>query len=584
MPKRLRLLVSLLFFGISCLATSIFARIGESELVRQLWLISVIGFGVTQLNFQKMNFRTLKKISFSKENWLKAAAVLLVVGVGFALRFYQLDTLPFDFHGDMASMGIEARAYLLGEKTDWFTTGWAEIPFLGFAPAILSMKVFGNNLFGLNMSAVVAGTLSLLGTFLLAQTLFGRFRLSILATALLTINMPHLHFSRLAAYMDPVPWLIFAAIMFWRGLQKNQSNLFAWAGLFFGLAFQMYYSGRIGLFLLITWLMVTVIFWRKQLKRNLLGIAFLLMGWLIVLGPSLWFYIEHPFNFNLRTKEVFLFYPAVMNHLQNKYSVDGWQPVLIKQAELSLRMFDQTPDSSTQFGWRAAMFEPGLAVFLWLGVLICLMKFRRRGHLPILTWLLLILVVGGILTGDAPFWPRLVVILPAATILIALAIDQIWQFIETKFHFLISKPAQLLFNLTVAIALIYLGYLNFSHYFTVMSQAIRPQAFLGRTLANLPNNSTICAFTQPYALNIRESNFLIWPRQIIDLYPTFIDRLQLQAQYPNCFRGNSYFVVTNENLPQFLQLFPNMIDHMPASTQLNESGFSVFVIPNKGIK
>ncbi len=177
--------------------------------------------------------------------WWHGAILLLILSAGFWLRFNHLADIPQDLHGDMASMGIQARDWLAGRQTDIFREGWANIPMVGFLPSAITLSLFGNDLFALNLSAVAGGMFALLGLYLLVWRLFDSHRLAALATAALAVNIPHIHFSRLAAYMDPWPFLIFAMFFLVDGLRARRPQSFALAGVLLGFGVQMYYSGRV---------------------------------------------------------------------------------------------------------------------------------------------------------------------------------------------------------------------------------------------------------------------------------------------------------------------------------------------------
>lgn len=86
-----------------------------------------------------------------------ALLVAAIVAVAFALRFVNLATVPLDVHGDFASTGLVAREILQGQVAGVVATAWYDEPVIAFAQAALTMWIFGDNLFGMNMEAVSPG-------------------------------------------------------------------------------------------------------------------------------------------------------------------------------------------------------------------------------------------------------------------------------------------------------------------------------------------------------------------------------------------------------------------------------------------
>ncbi|MDW8268633.1 MAG: glycosyltransferase family 39 protein, partial [Anaerolineae bacterium] len=406
-----------------------FARQGEDGLVRGLWVVAVVLFLVGQVLWPLWHQWGRSAVGAEPSpRWQghHLALLALVLAGGFWLRFNRLETIPDDFHGDMASVGLQAREWLAGITPHLFREGWANIPMKGFLPAALGLKVFGNNLFGLNMSAVIAGMLTLVGLYLLVWRLFDRHRLALLATAVLAINIPHIHFSRLASYMDPWPFHFLGLFAVVDGLRARRPASLALAGLLFGFGLEMYYSGRVLVLLVPPVFAYLLITRREWLRGQAIGYGLLVAGVLVALGPSLIYFAQFREPLVERSRAVWLFYEPVMTHLKGKYGVQSEWEVLWEQLKRSLLMFNQAMDSSTQFGYPRPMFSSLLSPLVVLGFAYSLRHWRHPGLGLNLILLMLIVIVGSALTGDAPFWPRLLGVLPAASLLAALMLDRLW--------------------------------------------------------------------------------------------------------------------------------------------------------------
>src|SRR6185437_8141705 len=118
---------------------------------------------------------------------------LLVVGA--ALRLPNLASMTYVVHGDEASCALEALRWLHGEVHTLLSTGWYGLPVLGYGIPALVMHFAGDSLFGLRLSSVIVGLLSLIVMYLLAREFAGR-RVAFVATALLAVSHLHIQFSR----------------------------------------------------------------------------------------------------------------------------------------------------------------------------------------------------------------------------------------------------------------------------------------------------------------------------------------------------------------------------------------------------
>ena len=506
----------ILVASLACYAPAmiLFGLRGEDSLVRWLWAGGVILFAASALLGLRARRSAHPEAQTSPYfGWIHIAVLVAILAAAFWLRFYQLDKIPSDFHGDMASHGLIARSMALREERLLFHDTWANLPLMAFLPAAISLTVFGNNLFGLQMTSVLGGLMSLLGFYLLVWRLFDRHRLAALATALVAINVVHIHFSRIAEYMDPWPFAIWALFLVVDGLKARRFSSLALAGLLMGLSVQMYYSGRIIVFILAAFLVYALLFQRRWVAQNRLGLALMVLGGLVALGPDLIFFARNWDAFMERSREVWLYGPDVMAHLQDKYHIPSAIGVTLKQFELSLLMFHHSIDSSTQFGFPHPMFSSLVSPLIVLGLGYGLRRWRSPGVVLTLAWLFLVMVVGSALTVDAPFWPRLVSIVLPAALLAALALDQLWSLADK----LKGRWTAWVFCAVVALLLIQVGRQTWDLYYETVRDNARPRARIGRFLSSLPPQVAACSFLDPYELEVRETQFLAWPRKLVDL-------------------------------------------------------------------
>ena len=498
-----------------------FVSTGEDGVTRGLWMGSIMALAtaIGLMAWIERKFRVPRPVF----RW-RHVTVLAAILTGAAwLRFHLLADIPQDLHGDMASMGLQARDILAGVTPGLFHQGWAEIPMLGFFPSVLGLKLVSNSIFGLNFIPAVEGLLVIAGLYLLAWRMFDSHRVAALAAAALAVNIPHIHFSRLAAYMDPWPWLVFACFLLAHGLRVRKLWPFPLAGLLVGIGIQMYYSGRVVLVILPAATIYFILLHPRAVRQGwrfgLWGTALFGLGVITALGPSLIYFLQHTEALLARSRAVFLFHEPVMIHLMGKYGVHSPGAVLWEQIKRSALMFNYVHDTSTQFGYTHPMFSLALSPLVLLGIGYSLRRWRHPGAGFTLIWLLAILVTGSVLTNNAPFWPRLVGILPAAALMVGVALDTLLKGLGlTRPMRSIWEPspnAVVIWSLVIVFIL--LGQHNWRAYFLFTANNARPQARIGRYLDSLPDELVACGFSSPFHLSERETAFLAWPHPTFDL-------------------------------------------------------------------
>jgi 4-amino-4-deoxy-L-arabinose transferase-like glycosyltransferase len=464
-----------------------------------------------------------------------------------------------------------ARDILSGAASQIFRDGWAGMPVMAFVPASISLRLFGNTLFGLQMTSVVGGVVCLAAFYLMTLQLFKRQRIALISTALLAINIPFIHFSRIAEYIDPWTFILPGLYLTFKGIRSRQSLFFALAGILVGFGIQMYYSSRVVLVILGALFLFLLVFERRWMRENWPGFVWLGLGILVTLGPTLIFFGQHLDILNGRSRDVWLFSPDVMRHLMGKYQVSSVGGVVLEQFRRSVLMFNHAIDSSTQFGFPHPMFDSLVAPLITVGVAAAIKNWRRWEMAFLLFWVAATMVLGSMLTVDAPAWPRLVGIIPVAALFAGLGIDRLIRWIGQW----PLQPPKALVNSMVIIALIFLGWKGWGEYYRTVENNARPQARIGRYLNSLPADITACSFLDPYELNVRETAFLAWPRKLIDIKAAGMDT-DLSA----CPQSSVVWILSNNHLDQLERIqvwYPNGIftDHLD---QTNKIVFSSYLI------
>lgn len=154
--------------------------------------------------------------------------LLIIVSLGSFLRLYKLDKFPPSLFGDEVDVGYQAYSILKTGK-DYFGQPWP-ISFhslsdwrtpLFLYSAVPTVAIFGLSEWGVRLPAAIFGILTLPLFFLLTRKLFGKDRLALLSTFLLSVSIWHLQYSRAAFEVTQMLFLLVTGIYFFLlGLKK----------------------------------------------------------------------------------------------------------------------------------------------------------------------------------------------------------------------------------------------------------------------------------------------------------------------------------------------------------------------------
>jgi Dolichyl-phosphate-mannose-protein mannosyltransferase len=500
-----------------CLFNSLdWLRRGETLLTRWLWIASIVTF-LGSLVTLPLHREPVSERANALPRAVAVALLGAIVAVAFWLRFVDLATVPLDVHGDFTSMGLGAREILEGRVRALFGSGWADLPWASYLQPALTMKIFGDSLFGMNMEAVIAGTVTVIGIYVLAVRLFDDRTLALIAAGVSAIGYTDIHFSRVSAYIDPVPWVVFGLLLLFDGLKSGRPLRFGISGVLLAVGFEMYYSGRLAVVVIVMFLVYLEIFHTRLLLGRWKGLLVLLAAAILTTGPMLLFHLRHLHSFMDRTRQVYALAPNNIAHLLNKYSTTSPARMMVEQSWRSLLTFNYTGDSSTQFGFGHPMVNPALAPLLLLGLAVGIRRFRQAGFALLVIWLASAVVLGSIFTIDAPFWPRLVIVLPATAILIAIGFEQA---LRAGFSLFKMRPSPGRILLPALAVLAAVGHQNWQWYYHGSeSTYVSPMAWVGRLIESSPPDTGFCMLRGPLDLGDRVPQFLGKGHEMITVAP-----------------------------------------------------------------
>jgi 4-amino-4-deoxy-L-arabinose transferase-like glycosyltransferase len=355
---------------------------------------------------------------------IEIAAIVLILAVALTMRLWRLGDLLPGMHGDEGEAGTQGLAILHGNLVSPFTRGWFNQSNIYYWSLAICMKIFGSGLFGLRTFAVISGVAALVFTYLIAREMFGP-RVAIIAGFFLSFQSAALLFSRQEFSNVTVPPLQAGTFYFLvRGLRTRRHLDFAIAGLLAGLAWYYFAGGRLigpvgAIFL--GYLAVTR---RSFLRVYWTRAAAFLIAMVAILTPFLAYYLAYPLPTNSYPNDRFIW--LHYDDLAALYGTHSWYLIIWDQLIRTFAVLTETIDFSAMSALDYPVARPLEAALLILGLAWAFWRWRDTRFFLLSLWFWSTLIVGGVLTTDAPNLPRILGMLPVLAILIAILLDQFW--------------------------------------------------------------------------------------------------------------------------------------------------------------
>ena len=359
--------------------------------------------------------------------------IVLVLLTAAALRLYGLNNLspPGLAHDEVAHWLIN-RSILAGNHAVYFTEAYGHEAGFHYIQTAFTV-LLGDHALALRLPAAFAGLLGVAVSYTLARRLFGA-NVALVAAALLAVLFWPIFYSRLGLRAISLPLLSgLSAYFWWQAWNEGHVThplahsptrplAFLLAGLFAGLSLHIYMAGRAVPIFFGLFVGYLALFHRPALKQRWRGV---LLFWLVlaaVAAPLAIYLLANP-GAEFRIGEV----DAPLRALQ----VGNVRPVLSN----SLRIVGAFGFAGDPL-WRQnvagmPIFDPITAALFYLGIILCLWRFRDKRHAFLLLWLATA-AIPSIVTIDAPSTIRMINALPILTIFPALLIHS-WRELSTVF-------------------------------------------------------------------------------------------------------------------------------------------------------
>ncbi len=385
-------------------------------------------------------------MSMKKGAWLRANYRLLVVVIlliAAVLRIYGLNnTSPPGLEHDEVAHWLINRDILSGNLVLYYPEAYGHEAGYHYVQTIF-MVLLGDNPFALRLPSAFFGLLLVAISFSLARRMFD-LKTALLSTALLAVLFWPIFYSRLALRAISLPMLSgLSAYFWWKGwgrrfggpaahgemgeeitysaaylLPSPAAIWFALAGLFAGLSFYSYLASRVIPVFYLLFVIYLALFHRRTIQDRWRELLLFFLVYIVVAAPLAIYLLKNP-SAEVRIGEVDAPLQALMS--------GNLRPVA-ENALRVLAMFGIRGDPL----WRQnvahlPVFEPLLALFFYIGLLISLWRWRKPRYLFLILWLFTA-AIPSIVTIEAPSSIRIINALPILTIFPVIGLEVIHTF------------------------------------------------------------------------------------------------------------------------------------------------------------
>jgi len=155
----------------------------------------------------------------------KYILIFAIVVLAFFLRFYNIEQTPPGVYPDEAVNGIDAMTAITTGDFRWFypANQGREGFFMNWIA--LFFMLFGVSITTLKLPAIICGTITVIGTYLLTRELFNKERLALISSFLVAVSFWAINFSRISFRANMLPAiLVFSFYFLWKGINKKEQH------------------------------------------------------------------------------------------------------------------------------------------------------------------------------------------------------------------------------------------------------------------------------------------------------------------------------------------------------------------------
>jgi 4-amino-4-deoxy-L-arabinose transferase-like glycosyltransferase len=412
----------------------------------------------------------------TKQKTVVFSILFFILALGVFLRFHNIETTPPGVYPDEAMNGEDAYKANLSGNYQLFYSNNEGREGLFMNLIALCFKFFGISILTLKLPAIIFGSLTIFGTYLLTKELFSSCfpdkrvkRIALISAFLTAFSFWAINFNRIAFRANMLPFiLVFSFYFFFRGIRTKKWWDFAIGGLIFGVGSHTYIAFRIAPAIFIALVIALVLSRKKFLKEYWKLLLLFVFVFSIVTAPIAHVIYSHSEYLHAPIDDISIFSPLINHgHLVQTF---------LQSLFLSLIKYSYVGDMNWRHNYPPyPILDPVTGVAFLFGLIYALIKLTRHlkirffqkqmsdelaAYFFLITWFFLMLAPE-FLTGEGlPHALRSIGTLPAVMILSALTFDYFLKDSEKK-----SKRYQKITFVSVIILLIFVGIFNPVKYF-----------------------------------------------------------------------------------------------------------------------
>lgn len=408
--------------------------------------------------------------------------LLLIILLGFTLRFYKLGEIPVGFHRDEAFFGYNAYALLTTGKEMAGYSFPIHLHSVLYSPggysyvSIPFIFLFGLNEFSIRFAAALLGSMTIVVTYFLVKELFFKISqnknqnlkesLALLSSLFLAISPWHINLSRVSAENVLVVFFISLGVLFYlKWVRKERIALLLISFFCFAITLLLYQAPRAFLPVFIPFLFL--VFHPKPLRKKV--IAPLALFIILIIIPVLGILSSHSLTLRLRMLSIFQ-NPATQLVLDEQIREDGGHNVNMtrffhnKALNYSITFFE---NYFSHFSYnflfmdrgypdRYRVPQMGLLYLFELPLLIFgiwkLYSQEKRQAVFLSGWILLAPFGSAFTYDDIPNLQRTLIIFPALSLVVAYGFIQFWEVMKKM---LFTRVFRILLLLIICYGVLY---------------------------------------------------------------------------------------------------------------------------------
>ena len=359
--------------------------------------------------------KTAEENSNNNSSFWPDTAVFITVFIAVLLYTIKAAHVPTDVHGDegeVALWGIAAR-----DSGNWniFTLGWYHIPNLFYLIPAWVMWLFGDTVTGIRVQGAIFGVLSIPVFYGLSRRII-QTPAAALASFIFATSAYFIHFSRMGiGYNQATFFLQVVFYFFIRGVQENQIRWFGWAGFFTAISFLSYQAAKITLPLLLLAFLILWIYrilsWQKIIVSSF---VYVLAFW-VGISPLLGNFVIDPQAMESRTKSVSIFSQSgrELMRIGNPENITFRELLGLQLQRTLLSPVTNADRSPYLVNSHSGGILDTLPAVSWVaGIFLLLCHLKNPFSLLLLLWTISVMVLGSVITNNAPSYQRLTVLYP----------------------------------------------------------------------------------------------------------------------------------------------------------------------------